>query len=223
MKKLTTWAKSHKIAATIAGAGAFVVAGFILITALGIIFVSTGMVEPEPVAQETEAPKAEKKPEKTTAPKVEKKAEAKPEAKAEPKAEKPKEAKPSPKKAEPKKTAEKATPKAKVDPLNHRLKETQKDLNVWFEDCEWENDEFTNGIADYATSVCTSKNIGIVSTTSDAAAKSFLTGAAEEAPIGKYFIDNGIAVWSVNGGTLNQAWDALGAPGHPKDMADLAN
>ena len=30
-----------------------------------------------------------------------------------------------------------------------------------------------------------------------------------------------MAVWSIDGGTLNQAWDALGAPGTPKDIADL--
>ena len=224
MNKVTTWAKSHKIAAIFAGAGTLIVAGFVLIMALGIIFVSTGMVEPEPAAQEAEPAKAEKKPAKTTAPAKDEKAEAKPEknteVKAEPKAEKPKETKPSPKKAEPKKTT---PPKPKADPLKDRLEATQKDLNVWFEDCDWDNDKFNNGIADYATSVCATENLGIIVTTSDKAAEAFLTGAAEEAPIGKYFIDNGIAVWSTSGGTLNQAWDALGAPGYPKDMADLAN
>ena len=224
MNKVTTWAKSHKIAAIFAGAGALIVAGFVLIMALGIIFVSTGMVEPEPAAQEAEPAKAEKKPAKTTAPAKDEKAEAKPEknteVKAEPKAEKPKETKPSPKKAEPKKTT---PPKPKADPLKDRLEATQKDLNVWFEDCDWDNDKFNNGITDYATSVCATENLGIIVTTSDKAAEAFLTGAAEEAPIGKYFIDNGIAVWSTSGGTLNQAWDALGAPGYPKDMADLAN
>ena len=55
MKKITAWAKSHKVAAIFVGAGAVIVAGFVLIVALGIVFVSTGMVEPEPVAQETEA------------------------------------------------------------------------------------------------------------------------------------------------------------------------
>ena len=223
MKKLTTWAKSHKIAAIFAGTGALIVAGFVLIMALGIIFVSTGMVEPEPAAQEAEPAKAEKKPAKTTAPAKDEKAEAKPEksaeVKAEPKAEKPKETKPSPKKAEPKKTT---PPKPKADPLQGRLEATQKDLDVWFEECDWDNDKFNNGITDYATSVCASENLGIIVTTSDTAAEVFLTGAAEEAPIGKYFIDDGLAVWSVNGGTLNQAWDALGAPGYPKDMADLA-
>lgn len=223
MNKLTTWAKSHKIAAIFAGTGALIVAGFVLIMALGIIFVSTGMVEPEPAAQEAEPAKAEKKPAKTTAPAKDEKAEAKPEknteVKAEPKAEKPKETKPSPKKAEPKKTT---PPKPKADPLKDRLEATQKDLNVWFEDCDWDNDKFNNGITDYATSVCATENLGIIVTTSDKAAEAFLTGAAEEAPIGKYFIDNGIAVWSTSGGTLNQAWDALGAPGYPKDMADLA-
>ena len=223
MKKLTTWAKSHKIAAIFAGTGALIVAGFVLIMALGIIFVSTGMVEPEPAAQEAEPAKAEKKPAKTTAPAKDEKAEAKPEksaeVKAEPKAEKPKETKPSPKKAEPKKTT---PPKPKADPLQGRLEATQKDLDVWFEECDWDNDRFNNGITDYATSVCASENLGIIVTTSDTAAEVFLTGAAEEAPIGKYFIDDGLAVWSVNGGTLNQAWDALGAPGYPKDMADLA-
>ena len=223
MKKLTTWAKSHKIAAIFAGTGALIVAGFVLIMALGIIFVSTGMVEPEPAAQEAEPAKAEKKPAKTTAPAKDEKAEAKPEksaeVKAEPKAEKPKETKPSPKKAEPKKTT---PPKPKADPLQDRLEATQKDLDVWFEECDWDNDKFNNGITDYATSVCASENLGIIVTTSDTAAEVFLTGAAEEAPIGKYFIDDGLAVWSINGGTLNQAWDALGAPGYPKDMADLA-
>jgi cytoskeletal protein RodZ len=223
MKKLTTWAKSHKTAAIFAGTGALIVAGFVLIMALGIIFVSTGMVEPEPAAQEAEPAKAEKKPAKTAAPAKDEKAEAKPEknteVKAEPKAEKPKETKPSPKKAEPKKTT---PPKPKADPLQGRLEATQKDLDVWFEECDWDNDKFNNGITDYATSVCASENLGIIVTTSDTAAEVFLTGAAEEAPIGKYFIDDGLAVWSVNGGTLNQAWDALGAPGYPKDMADLA-
>ena len=223
MKKLTTWAKSHKIAAIFAGTGALIVAGFVLIMALGIIFVSTGMVEPEPAAQEAEPAKAEKKPAKTTAPAKDEKAEAKPEknteVKAEPKAEKPKETKPSPKKAEPKKTT---PPKPKADPLQDRLEATQKDLDVWFEDCDWEDDKFNNGFADYVTSVCATENLGIIATEDDAAAKLFLTGAAEEAPIGKYFIDDGLAVWSINGGTLNQAWDALGAPGYPKDMADLA-
>ena len=223
MNKVTTWAKSHKIAAIFAGTGALIVAGFVLIMALGIIFVSTGMVEPEPAAQEAEPAKAEKKPAKTTAPAKDEKAEAKPEksdeVKAEPKAEKPKETKPSPKKAEPKKTT---PPKPKADPLQDRLEATQKDLDVWFEECDWDNDKFNNGITDYATSVCASENLGIIVTTSDTAAEVFLTGAAEEAPIGKYFIDDGLAVWSINGGTLNQAWDALGAPGYPKDMADLA-
>lgn len=225
MKKLTTWAKSHKLAAIFAGTGALIVAGFVLIMALGIIFVSTGMVEPEPAAQEAEPAKAEKKPAKTTAPAKAEKAEAKPEksaeVKAEPKAEKPKETKPSPKKAEPKKTTP-AKPKPKADPLKDRLEATQKDLDVWFEDCDWEDDKFNNGFADYVTSVCATENLGIIATEDDAAAKLFLTGAAEEAPIGKYFIDDGLAVWSINGGTLNQAWDALGAPGYPKDMADLA-
>ena len=225
MNKLTTWAKSHKIAAIFAGTGALIVAGFVLIMALGIIFVSTGMVEPEPAAQEAEPAKAEKKPAKTTAPAKDEKAEAKPEknteVKAEPKAEKPKETKPSPKKAEPKKTTP-AKPKPKADPLQDRLEAAQKDLDVWFEECDWDNDKFNNGITDYATSVCASENLGIIVTTSDTAAEVFLTGAAEEAPLGKYFIDDGLAVWSVNGGTLNQAWDALGAPGYPQDMADLA-
>lgn len=222
MNKVTTWAKSHKIAAIFAGTGALIVAGFVLIMALGIIFVSTGMVEPEPAAQEAEPAKAEKKPAKTTAPAKAEKAEAKPEknteVKAEPKAEKPKETKPSPKKAEPKKTT---PPKPKADPLKDRLEATQKDLDVWFEDCDWDNDKFNNGITDYATSVCATENLGIIVTTSDTAAEAFLTGAAEEAPLGKYFIDDGMAVWSTSGGTLNLAWDALGAPGTPEDMADL--
>ena len=214
MKKLTTWAKSHKIAATLIGAGALIIGGFVLILTLGIVFVSTGMVEPEPVAQEAEPAKtAEKKTEPKTAEPAPKKTQEP--VKAEPK---PAETKaPAPKAEKPKK----AQPKPKADPMGDKLKAAQKDLDVWFEDCEWENDKFNNGVADYVTSVCASENLGIVISSSDVAAEVFLKGAAEEVPVGKYFIDDGMAVWSIDGGTLNQAWDALGAPGMPKDMADL--
>ena len=219
MKKLTTWAKSHKIAATLIGAGALIIGGFVLILTLGIVFVSTGMVEPEPVAQEAEPAKTEaKKVEEKTEPKTAEPAPKKTQehVKAEPK---PAETKaPAPKAEKPKK----AQPKPKADPMGDKLKAAQKGLDVWFEDCEWENDKFNNGVADYATSVCASENLGIVISSSDVAAEVFLKGAAEEVPVGKYFIDDGMAVWSIDGGTLNQAWDALGAPGTPKDMADLA-
>lgn len=210
MKKLTTWAKSHKIAATLIGAGALIIGGFVLILTLGIVFVSTGMVEPEPVAQEAEPAKTEPKaaepaPKETQEP-----------VKAEPK---PAETKaPAPKAEKPKK----AQPKPKADTMGDKLKAAQKDLDVWFEACEWENDKFNNGVADYVTSVCATENLGIVISSSDVAAEVFIRGAAEEVPVGKYFIDDGMAVWSIDGGTLNQAWDALGAPGTPRDMADLA-
>ena len=218
MEKLITWAKSHKIAATLIGAGALIIGGFVLILTLGIAFVSTGMVEPEPVAQEaepakTEAKKAEKKTEPKTAEPAPKKTQEP--VKAEPK---PAETKaPAPKAEKPKK----AQPKPKADPMGDKLKAAQKDLDVWFTDCEWENDKFNNGVADYVTSVCAAENLGIVISSSDVAVEVFLKGAAEEVPVGKYFIDDGMAVWSIDGGTLNQAWDALGAPGMPKDMADL--
>lgn len=211
MKKLITWAKSHKIAATLIGAGALIIGGFALILTLGIVFVSTGMVEPEPVTQEAE-------PAKTEAKKVEKKTEPKTAEPAPKKTQEPVKAEPKP--AETKAPAPKAE-KPKADPMGDKLKAAQKDLDVWFEDCEWENDKFNNGVADYVTSVCASENLGIVISSSDVAAEVFLKGAAEEVPVGKYFIDDGMAVWSIDGGTLNQAWDALGAPGTPKDMADL--
>ena len=211
MNKLTTWAKHHKIAATFAGIGAALVAGLALIVTLGLIFVSTGMVEPEPVTQEAE-------PAKTEAKKVEKKATPKTTKPTPKKTQEPAEAEPpAPKTEKPKKAA----PKPKADPLDDKLKATQKDLDTWFEDCAWDNDKFNNGIADYVTSVCASENLGIVISSSDVATESFLRGAAEEAPLGKYFIDDGMAVWSTSGGTLNLAWDALGAPGTPEDMADL--
>lgn len=219
MNKHITWAKSHKIAATLIGAGALIIGGFVLILTLGIVFVSTGMVEPEPVAQEaepakTEAKKAEKKTEPKTAEPAPKKTQE--DAKAEPK---PAETKAPAPKAE---TPKKDQTKPKADPMGDKLKAAQKNLNAWFESCEWQDDNFTSGSTKFVTSVCESEALGIVISESDVAVEGFLEGAAQEAPVGKYFIEESMGVFSPDGGTLNQAWDSLGAPGTPKDMADLA-
>lgn len=214
MKKITAWAKSHKIAAVFIGAGTFVFAVFAALLVSGLILMANGY-EAEPVAEVTQE----------AAKKVD-------ESRAEEPVEKPKETKaPEPKKAEspkvekPKPSSKAETVKPKkadpVDPLTKRLVAAQKDLDVWFEECDWDNDFIDRGIAQYATGVCESKSIGVIVSGSDVQAEIFMEGVAEETPLGKYFIDDGMAVWSLDDGALNQAWDALGAPGFPKDMSDL--
>lgn len=115
-----------------------------------------------------------------------------------------------------------AQAEAQSDKMNNRLEAAQKNLNTWFESCDWQDDNFTSGSTKFVTSVCESEALGIVISESDVAVEGFLEGAAQEAPVGKYFIEESMGVFSPDGGTLNQAWDSLGAPGTPKDMADLA-
>lgn len=54
MKKLTAWAKSHRIAAGFIGCGGLIVVGFVLLIVIGLILMATGYeVEEEPQAAPT--------------------------------------------------------------------------------------------------------------------------------------------------------------------------
>lgn len=208
MGKITSWAKAHKVAAIFAGAGALIVVGFVLIVALGIVFVSTGMVEPEPVAQETEA--AETKPAKTqepvkaetkAAPKTEKPS-PKAEKKTEKKTEKPK---PAPKTEKPKKT-EKKTEK----PKGADYKAIQKDLSVFF-DCSWENNTTEeDGIV--RVDICPEEDV-LLGTGSDVALNVWADNVAEDVPTAYKVVGEGYTVITGTRGQANQAWDMLGAEG----------
>lgn len=223
MKKITAWAKGHKIAAVFIGAGSLVVVGFVFIIALGLILVGSGVVEPEvePTAQVAKAePEAEKKPEtkapeKTKAPEPKKTQEPK---KAEAaKTKTPKVAEP---KSEPK--AESAKPKqdARIAPLNKKLKGIEKKLSVFYEECEWENSVRDEVSIKAAQGACDHESIGIIVTEADHTAQIIIDRLAENNPNGQYFINDGVAVWSPNPSGINMPWDVLGAEGTPTSMSE---
>ena len=213
MKKITAWAKAHKIAAVFIGAGSLVVVGFVFIIGLGLVLMAAGVdVEPEvkPTEQVAKAePEPETKaPEKTKAPEPKKTQEPKPETK-----------QPEPKKsAAPK--AEKPEPK-KADPaadLTKRMKAAQGELNVFFETCKWENKTVDEGAFLVAMSACESEYLGVMVADNDTAPKLIIDQMADDGVSGKYFIEDGLAVWSTDDGTLNMAWDVLGTPGTPAEF-----
>lgn len=212
MKKITAWAKSHKVAAIFVGAGAVIVAGFVLIVALGIVFVSTGMVEPEPVAQETEAVETQEpvKAETKAAPKTEQPS-PKAEKKAEKKVEKPKPA-PETEKAE-KKPAEKpkkAEKKTVEKPKGADYKAIQKDLSVFF-DCTWKNN-ITEEDGIVRVDICPEEDV-LLGTGSDVALNVWADNVADDVPTAFKVVGDGYTVITGTRGQANQAWDMLGAEG----------
>lgn len=217
MKKITAWAKGHKIAAVFVGAGSLVVVGFAFIVALGLILMAAGVdVEPEvePTAQVAKAePEAEKKPEskapeKTKAPEPKKTQETKkaePKKTAAPKAEKPK---PSPKTEKPK--PKKAPAKPAKTETEKRAEQIQKDLAIFFE-CDWSNDTTEeDGIV--RVDICKTEDV-LLGTGSDVALNVWADNISEEVPTAYKVVGKGYTVITGTQGQANQAWDMLGADG----------
>lgn len=223
MKKMTAWAKSHKIAAVLIGAGSLVVVGFVLIIALGLVLVASGVVEPEsePTAQvakaesEVEKELDGKAPGKTKAPEPTKTQEPK-------KSEPAKTAAPKTEEPEPAPKAEAAKPKqdARIAPLNKKLKGIEKKLSVFYEECEWENSVRDEVAIKAAQGACDYENIGIIVTEADHTAQIIIDRLAENNPNGQYFINDGVAVWSPDPSGINMPWDVLGADGTPTSMSE---
>ena len=196
MKKLTAWAKAHKIAATLIAAGAAIVLGLAGITTLGAILIATGNVPEETVA-------ATQQPEPTAPPTP----------------------KPTPTTAAPAPTTEApapattkaAKPTPTANPLVKRLEDTEADLDAWFEDCTWDNTTVNSAGENTAMAMgaCESEGVAVIVGEDDSIVQATLDEIGKDYPTGAYILEDGVAVWSPNRGTVNLAWDALGTPGTP--------
>lgn len=234
-------AKAVKTAVIVCGAIAALVIGLgALLMVIGLIIASdddyvapepapaSEAAEPEPEPEPTEAaeepePTTESEPTKEAepAPKPEptEKAEVAPEPTTEPepvKEEKPeptKEPEPAPE-PEPAKESEPAADEAGVS--TERAQQIQSELDVMFDDCAWQDSE-SGGIV---MSVCAEKEIGIIVGPGESSVQGILDAMGEEAHGGGYFYADStpgstVAVWGTDTGTVNMAWDAMGAPGTP--------
>lgn len=212
MRKLTAWAKSHKIAASAIGCGILIIVGLVLVTALGLILTATGYeVEEEPEAEPTsqaatQEPTAEPTPQPTTPASHD----------PEPITEEPVETEP----ADPQPTTEAAPkPEPEADPLVAKLESVQADLDGWF-DCTWDNTttEASGVASEMAMGACESEGVAVIVSDSDATIQVTLDEIGKDYPAGGYFLEDGVAVWSPDRGTVNRAWDVLGTPGEPADF-----
>lgn len=211
--------------AKIAGLGCS--AAVAIVVALGVIFWLIGTYAPEveePVAEEpataaeAEAPEPAEEPEPAAEPEPEPKAEPteeptedpapKPEPTTEPEPEPAEEPEPT-KAPEPEPAEEEPAPEEKSGTA--QAEEVQDALAVWYDDCTWDTTE-NNGIV---MSNCVEHEIGIIVGPGEYSVQGILDAIDEEAAMGGYFIDGGVAVWATDMGTVNKAWDAMGAPGTP--------
>lgn len=118
---------------------------------------------------------------------------------------------------EPSKTSKPKPSKSKT-PEEQRmeiLKATQKDLDVWFDGCDWQ-DEYVGDA--YAMGACEEGPIAVVVGPGDSSVQSVIDEIGEGQYAGGYVIHDGVALWSPDKGKVNRAWDALGAEGTVKDF-----
>ena len=97
------------------------------------------------------------------------------------------------------------------EPDTTSVETIQGNLDTWFEGCDWQTTE-NDGIT---MSSCEKHEIGIIVGPGDSSVQGILDAMGEEASTGGYFIEDGVAVWATDMGTVNMAWDALGTPGTP--------
>lgn len=210
--------------AKIAGLGCS--AAVALVVALGVIFWLIGTYAPdveEPAAQEP-APAAEAEPteepaepteDPEPAPEPEPTEEPAPEPEPEPEPTTEPEPEPEPtEEPEPVKEEEPAEDGTGVS-IAH-AQQVQSELDIWFEECDWEDDE-SDG---YVMSICRDQGLGIVIGPGESSVQAIIDAMGEESVGGGYFyadetLGSTVAVWAVDTGTMNRAWDAMGAPGTP--------
>jgi len=97
------------------------------------------------------------------------------------------------------------------EPDTTSVETIQGNLDTWFEGCDWQTTE-NDGIT---MSSCEKHEIGIIVGPGDSSVQGILDAMGEETTTGGYFVEDGVAVWSTDMGTVNMAWDALGTPGTP--------
>lgn len=207
--------------AKIAGIGCS--AAVALVVALGVIFWLIGTYAPEveePVAEEpstaaeAEAPEPAEEPEPAAEPEPEPEPEPtedpapKPEPTTEPEPEPTEEPEPT---TAPEPTEEPAPEKKSV---TAQAEDVQDALAVWYDDCVWDTTE-SDGLV---MSNCVEHEVGIIVGPGEGTVQGILDAIGEESASGGYFIDGGTAVWATDMGTVNKAWDAMGAPGTPTEF-----
>lgn len=212
--------------AKIAGLGCS--AAVALVVALGIIFWLIGTYAPEveePAAQEpaataeADAPEPPEEPAEEPGSEPEPKAEPteeptedpapKPEPTTEPEPEAETTGEPEPAKTPEPEPTEEPAPEKKSGTA--QAEEVQDALAVWYDDCTWDTTE-SDGLV---TSNCAEHEIGIIVGPGEDTVQSILDSIGEESIGGGYFVEGGVAVWATDMGTVNKAWDAMGAPGTP--------
>ena len=112
---------------------------------------------------------------------------------------------------EPEETTEAEPTEEAEEPDTTSVETIQGNLDTWFEGCDWQTTE-NDGIT---MSSCEKHEIGIIVGPGDSSVQGILDAMGEETTTGGYFIEDGVAVWATDMGTVNMAWDALGTPGTP--------